>query len=585
MQSKPQSSRFRLCALLAASILGLAVADLGARSGSVGLRQYEAWLVRGQGAIVPGLWPGASVSAELRVHALRDVPAFLRAGAAPLRLSPGTTGIQDVVIDGVVDPDGVLALRWSPRGSLQIGRVVFHQNGPRGIPLWRLIQYAWLVALAWAWGRVVGGEKGGASAVGAVWLTLSAALVAGYRVQALVFLPWLLLLLALALVMALAARLAQLPRGAAAFVTGVFLVRAVIALQPGFPSIDAAFHSENVQRFLAGDVIRSTAPGAEGRDVPVPYPPAFYALVAPFVGVDWPTPQFPVVVAIALLEGTLPLLLFLLARAAGASATASALAACVLVALPESTLVLGKGIAANSLGQWITVCLFLALVRRAPSAILAGLFALVFLSHFGASLIVVAFLCCWAALSLSRGGSGRYTARVLLCAGVGTGLAWLVYYREVQTLTESVAGDVASRAARHADAFFGVRWYRVGKALQDLLLKFGAFPLVAGLVGLRRPDLSPELRALLSPWLMAGAGLGLVAILTPVPLRFEYFLCPAVALAAGLGAAGMTRRGQWLTLAVPLVVQALLLAFLSAQRFNLISVILESPRWPFPFRL
>jgi len=576
----------RLGAALVTATVALAFADLAASSGSVDLRRYERWLARGPRVTLPGLWAGASVSAEVRVRPLRrGGGATLKAGGAPARLAPGGEGPQAVQVEGLADLDGRLMLRALQRGSASLGRIAFRQQGPRRVPLLRLLQYGLLVGLAYGWGLLAGGAGGGRMASAAATLLASGALLAGCRVQTLVFLPWALLLLALAMLMAAAARRARLPRPATAFVTAVFLARTAVSLQPGFPSIDAGFHSENLQRFEAGEVTRSTAPGPGGVDVAVPYPPALYALLGPLAAVGWPTPQFPVLLAIALLEGTLPLLLFLLARAAGASEMAAALAACTLAALPESVLALGKGIAANALGQWVTLLLFLALVRRFHAVVLTGLFALAFLAHLGAGLILLAFVCCWAAWGLRSGASRSVTARVVACAAAGAVLSWLVYYREVQTLTTGVVGQLGSSAVGHAEAFFGVRWYRVGKTLQDLVLKFGAAPLFAAVLGLRRNDVPSELRALLWPWLMAGGGLGLVAILTPIPLRFEYFLGPALALAAGLGAEGMSRRGRMLTLAVPLLIQGLLAAFLWARRFNLISVIMESPRWPFPFRL
>ena len=128
----------------------------------------------------------------------------------------------------------------------------------------------------------------------------------------------------------------------------VFLLRTGVALQPGFPSIDAAIHSENLQRFRAGEVIRSAAPALDYQEVPFPYPTAFYAIAAPLARVEWPTPQFPILLVLGLLEGTMPILLLLLARAAGASDAAAAFAAAVLAALPEGVLVLAKGIGPNA---------------------------------------------------------------------------------------------------------------------------------------------------------------------------------------------------------------------------------------------
>ena len=68
------------------------------------------------------------------------------------------------------------------------------------------------------------------------------------------------------------------------------------------------------------------------------------------------------------------------------------------------------------------------------------------------------------------------------------------------------------------------------------------------------------------------------------------FLVPAVAIAAGLGAEQLTRGGSrgalvaliWVT---TFLVQILLGVLRLQDRFEIISVIMESPRWTFPFKL
>ncbi len=137
-----------------------------------------------------------------------------------------------------------------------------------------------------------------------------------------------------------------------------------------------------------------------------------------------------------------------------------------------------------------------------------------------------------------------------------------------------------------ASGFLHARWVQVGKTLQDLLLKFGAAPLLLAAVGCRRKDAPPRLKRLLTSWFGCGLGYAALALLTPLPLRFEYFLVPAVAAAAGLGAEEMERRGRRRLVAAALsfafLLQLALAVLMLAGRFELISVIMESDRWPFP---
>jgi hypothetical protein len=77
--------------------------------------------------------------------------------------------------------------------------------------------------------------------------------------------------------------------------------------------------------------------------------------------------------------------------------------------------------------------------------------------------------------------------------------------------------------------------------------------------------------------------------MTPLAFRFEYFLAPAIAMAAGLGAARWQEegRGRAVTalLAFSFGLQVLVGAALFLGRFELISVIIPSPRWAWPLRL
>ena len=88
--------------------------------------------------------------------------------------------------------------------------------------------------------------------------------------------------------------------------------------------------------------------------------------------------------------------------------------------------------------------------------------------------------------------------------------------------------------------------------------------------------------------LVVGPGLAVLAVGTPFPLRFEYFLTPAVAMAAGLGVERLRHEGStgWIQTGwtFTALVQALLGILFLVQRFEIISVIMESPRWPFPVR-
>ncbi|MCU0241645.1 MAG: hypothetical protein MUF51_04405 [Vicinamibacteria bacterium] len=166
---------------------------------------------------------------------------------------------------------------------------------------------------------------------------------------------------------------------------------------------------------------------------------------------------------------------------------------------------------------------------------------------------------------------------------VALGVAWVVYYRETMFILDQPGVTIKD------PTFFCVRWYRIGKIAQDLLLKFGGAPVILAVIGMRSGALAarPVLRSLLRSWFMVGAAFAALAVVSVFPLRFEYFLLPAVALATGVATQGRNgRAGQLLVhmaLGVSLIIQSTIGWFHLQGKFQIIAVIMESPRWPFPF--
>ncbi len=579
--------------VIAAVLVSLGVswlADMRAAHGSLDVERYQGWVQRGHALTVTGLWPGSAVAIELLVRP-RGVRGTLvvqvNADSTPVRVAKQAP--QTLAVRGTADATGVLHIGLLPeekgQGHVRVETLAVHQEGPAAVPLRRLLWYSALVLLGAALGRRLTGAAWGAASGALVSGLLVALAVVEARLETLLVLPWLLPLFAATLLLAVVGRRAGMPRWTLTLIALLFLVRTTASLQPAFPSIDAGFHSENLQRFTAGDRIESAAPGPERGGMAVPYPTAFYALLSPASGLEWPTPQFLVRLGMALLECTVPFLVFALMRRGGASEAAAAYGAAAQAVMPEAILALGKGIAANIAGGWASLLVMIGLCASTSPVTTAALFALAFLSHLGAGVTLGLLVAVWSVLGLVRWGwSWRRALAVLAPAGLGLAVAWLVYYREVQSTAVAAASSIESHAVAGTASFFSIRWYRVGKLVQDLVLKFGLTPLPLAYLGMR--GAVPErLRQLLVAWFATGAVAGLLALASPLPLRFEYFLVPAVATAAGIGSEQVSRRWRALGLLVPLAVQLVLAGFLLARRFYLISVIMESPRWPFPFVL
>lgn len=505
---------------------------------------------------------------------------------------------RKVALEVRSDPAGIVKLRLAepeealhrPAGDLRVGQVSVRQLGPRVVPAVRLLQYALLAILL---SLVPLGFASGArirNVLAAVFPLMFAGAIVASRLRTLGALPWVLVVLAVALVMvALSSRGFGMDSGAARGVALAAALKVALVVQAGFPRGDAQFHVHRALEFSQGRLITSRAPGPDGA-MAVPYPPAIHALLAPWLfEINGGRAQLLAVsLVITLLEALTPLLVFGAMRAGGASAGAAAVAALAQAAMPEGLLIPAKGLAANALASFVALGLVWAILRRASPGVLAALFALALLSHNGTSLTLGALVLAWTIYAAWRGELSRREALSLLGVFFGAAaLAWLVYWRQTALLLDRGLASTARAASADSGAFFAVRWVRVGKVLQDLVLKFGAFPILVVLVGARRLSVPSALRSLLLCWFGAGGLFAAAALLTPFPLRFEYFLMPAVAMAMGFSAAalGPSRAGLVrLALALTFALQAALGLVLALGRFDLMSVIMESPKWPFPVR-
>ncbi len=355
--------------------------------------------------------------------------------------------------------------------------------------------------------------------------------------------------------------------------------RFAFALLPAFTCIDAVFHAHNIHRYQAGQVITSEIADARGKPHSIPYGFTLYALLAPLVPPgDDAGGEGVVRGAMAFLEGTAPIIVFLIMRAGGAAPSVASDAGQIAAALPESLLVLGKGIAANVFGQWVGLWAIFAFLRGGGSgyAVAACAIGVVFATHPGATITLTLLVALWAAILSLDPTSRRRGERIFLALVIGAGVGGLVYYRHVFGMAWDMVRRVGSGAGEAR--LIAIRWVYVGKVLQDVILKFGAIPpaLAAAYWVRRRPH--SELDRLLRAWLATFTVFAALAIVTPLALRFEYFLCPAVAMAAAARSPGQ----RWIQRATILsaAIQWMLAVLVLYGRFDLINVIIPSMRWP-----
>jgi hypothetical protein len=500
-------------------------------------------------------------------------------------------GYRAVSFSGVTDGAGALRIRilgqpFAAGTAYRLGWVrVSHESGGF-VPAVRWLQYLALALLALGFARW--GLSARALPLAAVIAAAAFALaLSAARLHVLAHLGAAIAIGLVAAGVAGVCSLCAVERSAARWVVLGFALRLAFALHPASPSADAVFHVHRVHAFMQGAVMSGRAPGPAPRPLEVPYPPLLFALLSPIFRWGVADEERVVRGVMALLEGTAPLLLFGLLRGAGGSLSAASHAAAAAAVMPEGVLVLAKGIAANILGNWLTILAIAVMARQVAVAATTGALALALLSHFGAALCLAGLVGAWTLLRLRRRElSPRAASVTLAAAAAAAAIAWIVYYRTVAALTVGSLAAIGGHLAHDPGGFLRIRWVRAGKTLQDLVLKFGAAPLALAGIGLRRVDLPPRLAMLLTAWMACGLAYGALAVLTPLPLRFEYFLTPAVAGAAGLGAEAMAGRGRGglvtLALAAAFAIQLALAVLLVAGRFEIVSVVMESDRWPWP---
>ncbi|HET9317753.1 MAG TPA: hypothetical protein VFQ51_19320 [Vicinamibacteria bacterium] len=543
--------------------------------------------------LLVGLWPDASVDVGAAVASAlpkgQEVEVTANGSVAHRSDVGGQYGV--LRFTARTDGSGRLALRFlAPRArapeALRVSWVRV-QRGPDGRRPWRRLPlFAAALALAglgalWATGK----PRAASISVAVVVLAIAAALAAA-RVLAAYWLPRAVACAAASLLLAVACAAGlRLSRTSAAWWGAVLAFRIFLLPLPDLGSIDLTFHAHNIERFQRGEVLGSAVSDATGQPVFIPYPPALYAALAPFVPVgDTARGEAVVRWAMIALEASVPLLVLLIMRATGANERASALAVVAASAMPEGLLMVPKGIAANVAGSWLGLLAIWSVVARASPVIVAGAMALAYLGHPGSAASLAGLVVVWAVLAARSGAATRGRAVAVVAAAAGGALvAWALYYREVAGLTRDSLGYWRGEAGRVPSSFFRVRWVHLGKMAQDVALKFGLGPFalaVAGLVG----DLPPRLRALLQAWILVAGGLAAFAVLTPFALRFEYFVGPAVAMAAGVGADRACERGRaglvtaaW---SLAFALQVAVALWLHSGRLDPINLIIPSPRWP-----
>jgi hypothetical protein len=338
-------------------------------------------------------------------------------------------------------------------------------------------------------------------------------------------------------------------RFAAAFSAAALLLKLLVLLHPNMPVGDAMFHAHRFQGVLAGNLyFTSIAPGGYS----FPYPPGLYVFASLFSGLvrrgagDMDLLR----IVTCSTDAAAGLLLYYVVARAWSNRLAGAMAVAIYHLTPLGFGVLTTGNLTNAFAQSVAVAA-LALMASAPvrlehrgwTALLTVVLAAAYLSHTSTLAILFAATVTTAALFWGRGGpSLRSPAAAIGLATAGAALlAIVVYYAHFMDTYRTELARIGHETVTAAPAAGGrTIGDRVRLVPYSLDIYFGAPVLLLALLGaaelgLRRgPD---RLTLAVTGWIVSCLAFLLIGVLTPVDMRHYLAAVPAVAIAAGYGAA------------------------------------------------
>lgn len=490
--------------------------------------------------------PPGPATLVVRARNHRNPVAVAAAGVVLGTLEPGMTS-RDFNLPDLTRPSLDVELRVDPfvgwggrRLGAQLDAVTLRPS-PAGLPAAALLLSFLVPALAVGCGAIVAGVAPAVafalSATVAVLQALALAPCGLVRSGYADTLPRLLVLAALLSAgFALWSRRRIEGSGPWAFVAllAAVLVQGVAATSPLMVVSDALFHAHKLADVKMGDYF-PTSVTQHARPFRFPYGVSFYLLLVPLArGTDF----VGLVRGGAAVAGVLAsagLFVWL----AGRGAVLAALAVLVLQLVPVTFDVYSSANLSNVFGQSVSFLFFAWWAGRAPGSwpVGAALLLLGGLAHFSCLVVLVA-LC--AALVAMRGRE-VFTDRVrVLALGVGLGLAALYYLRFWRLFAEQVPRLLEGGGA--ADE--GSAWSALLQQGMRVVAQWGLPAMLLGLAGRPRPSRGDPDRDLAAFWL-AGGALLLLAVASPLEVRYLYALTLPLAVASASGFGALAARGRW----------------------------------------
>lgn len=350
----------------------------------------------------------------------------------------------------------------------------------------------------------------------------------------------------------------QAPRNtalfAAAFSAAALFLKLLVLLHPNMAVGDTMFHAHKLQGVLGGNLyFTSIAPGGYS----FPYPPGLYVFASLFAGLvrRGAADMALLRIVCASADAGAGLLMYTLVVRNWNNRLAGAMTVAIYHLIPLSFSVLTTGNMSNAFAQSAAIAALVVMAwpfttwRWRPALILCAVLLAAFLSHTGTLATLFASAACIAGLFVLRGGSdlrraGAWVALATVAAAVIAVAIYYAHFLPIYRTEFARIGHETATAARDAggrtigDRLRGVP-YSIGVSIGApvMLLAF------VGAAELGRRTWRDRLTLALAGWMLGCVLFLAVGVLTPVDMRYYLAALPAIAIAAGYGAAWAWNEG------------------------------------------
>lgn len=340
-------------------------------------------------------------------------------------------------------------------------------------------------------------------------------------------------------------------RFAAAFSASALFLKLLVLLHPNMPVGDAMFHAHRFQGVLGGNLyFTSIAPGGYS----FPYPPGLYVFASLFSGLVRRGAGDMALLRIITcsVDAVAGLLLYGIVVKAWGNRLAAAMAVAIYHLIPLDLAVLTAGNLTNAFAQSVAVgalALMASGAGKPATALLALILAVAYMSHTSTLAILFVATLSTAVLLRWRGGPalGSPASAIALATVGAAALAVVVYYAHFVDTYRAEVGRIGHETATAAsDAGGRTIADRLRLVPYSLGIYIGAPVLLFAFLGaaelaLRRT--ADRLTLTLAGWSLSCLAFLVIGILTPVDMRYYLAAVPAVAIAAGYGAAWAWSEG------------------------------------------